>query len=290
MRRAGGHDENSMTLRTFLAGALAVIAALTLPAAPCRAQSGAADASPVPAATILKAAELAYTREILRARAKGALDSSGRHVAIVRGVLQPIVAKTGTLYRETADWSWAISVETRDEPVAYCLPGGKILVSTGLIDRPGLTPDELGAVLAHAIAHAIARDDAEEAVARLVREGRAVNADPNRTLLNLAEILAQVITDVPHDVNDERATDTRALELMARLGIDPRPAVDAWRKIARAGGATPPGFLSLHPTWSGRSGELEAQMPAMVALYEAALREQPPPVPSAPPQRTPRRR
>ena len=194
------------------------------------------------------------------------------------------------MHRETADWSWAVSVETRDEPVAYCLPGGKILVSTGLIDRTGLTPAELGAVLAHAIAHAMAGDDAEEAVARLVREGRAVSADPNRTLLNLAEILTKVITDVPHGVDDERATDTRALELMARLGQDPRPAVDAWRKIARAGGATPPGFLSLHPTWSERIGELEAQMPAMVALYETALREQPPPAPSAPPPRTPRRR
>jgi Zn-dependent protease with chaperone function len=275
-----------MTLRAFLVAAMTVIAASTLPAAPGCAQPAAA-ANPVPEATILKAAELAYEREILRARAKGALDMNGRQAGIVRGVLQPIVANAGTLHPETANWSWAISVEVRDEPVAYCLPGGKILVSTGLVDRPGLTRAEVGAVLAHAIAHAIAGDDAKAAVARLVSDGRAGSPDPNRTILNLAEILTKVITEAPHGVEDERAADTRALELMARLGVDPRPAVDAWRKIARAGGATPPGFLALHTFWPARIGELEAQMPAMVALYEKALSERPA---AATPRRTPRRR
>ncbi len=278
-----------MTMRAFLVGALAAIAALTLPAAPGRAQTAAAAAGPVSAAMMLKAAELVYTRDLARASAEGTLDARGKHDHIVREVLNPVFASVSALYPQTADWSWAIAVETRDEPVAYCLPGGKVLVSTGLIDGPGLTRAELGAVLAHAIAHAIAGDDADAAVARLVRDGRAANVDPNRTLLNLVEALTTVITDAPHTVQNERATDTRALELMARLGLDPRPAVDAWRKIARAGGDKPPAFLPLHPTGPERISELEAQMPAMVALYETTLRERPPPAPPAQRSRTPRR-
>jgi hypothetical protein len=133
-----------MTMRAFLVGALAAIAALTLPVAPGDAQTGPAATGPVPAAMILNAAERVYSRDILQARAKGALNASSRHDSIVRGVLQPVVAGVGTLYPQTGNWSWAISVETRDEPVAYCLPGGKILVSTGLIDRPGLTPPRTG--------------------------------------------------------------------------------------------------------------------------------------------------
>jgi hypothetical protein len=143
-RRSGGRDETSMTMRAFLVGALAAIAALTLPVAPGDAQTGPAATGPVPAAMILNAAERVYSRDILQARAKGALNASSRHDSIVRGVLQPVVAGVGTLYPQTGNWSWAISVETRDEPVAYCLPGGKILVSTGLIDRPGLTPPRTG--------------------------------------------------------------------------------------------------------------------------------------------------
>jgi Zn-dependent protease with chaperone function len=277
-----------MTMRALLVGAIAAVAALALPAAPGHAQTGAADA--IPAAIILNAAERVYSRDVQQAQAKGTLNASSRHVSMVRGVSLPIVAGVGTLHPETENWGWAVSVETREEPVAYCLPGGKILVSTGLVDRPGLTPAELGAVLAHAVAHALSGDDANAAVAHLAREGRAVNADRNRTMLSLAESLTKVINEVPHTVQEERAADTRALELMARLGLDPRPAVDAWRKIARAGGATPPGFLALHPIWSERIGEIEAQMPAMVALYEKTLRERPPPEPAASPQRTPRRR
>ena len=278
-----------MTLRTFLVGALAAIVT-ALPSAPGHAQTATTAAAPISAATVVRAAERVYAQDLQAAMARGALDSSARHGSIIRGAAQPIVSGASSLYPEAAHWSWAVAVETRDEPVAYCLPGGKILVSTGLVDRTGLTPVELSAVLAHAVAHAISGDDANAAVSHLVREGHAANADPNRTLLYLTEALAKVIREVPHSVEEERAADTRTLELMARLGLDPRPAVDAWRKIVRAGGATPPGFLALHPPWRERIGEIEAQMPAMVALYETALRERPPPPTVNTPRRTPRQR
>ena len=240
-----------------------------------RGQTGALDATTVSVEIVTRAAELAYTRDLARARASNALDADRGQLASLRRILQPLLVGAGTLRSETKRWRWAISVETRDEPVAYCLPGGKLLVSTGLIDRPKLTPAEQGAVLAHAIAHALAAHDADESLARLAREGDAGGADPNRAVAKLAEILAKLVGSEPHTIADERAADTLGLELMARSGLDPRVSVDAWRKIARAGGATPPGFLALHPTSSERFVEIEAQMPAMVTLYETTLRERP---------------
>ena len=259
--------------RTAIVLAFVAVFVCVVPAPTGRAQTDAAVVTPILMETVIRAAELAYTRDLARARASGALNADRGQLAGLRRILQPLLFGAGTLRSDAKNWNWAISVETRNEPVAYCLPGGRILVSTGFIERPKLTLAEQSALLAHAIAHALAGHDADEAMARLAREGGAASADPNRTVVRLADILAKVVAAEPHATADERTADTLALELMARSGVDPRASVDAWRKIARAGGATPPGFLALHPTWPERFAELEAQMPAMVALYETTLRE-----------------
>lgn len=240
-----------------------------------RAQTAPTDATSADAEGITRAAELAYARDLARARASAGLDIDRAQLAGLRRTLQPLLLGAGTLHPETKRWKWAISLETRNEPVAYCLPGGKILVSTALIERPKLTQAELGAVLAHAIAHALAGHDAGEALALLAREGGAGGADPNRAVVKLADILTRLVATESHGEADERIADALSLELMARSGVDPRVSIDAWHKIARSGGATPPGFLALHPTSAARFAELEARMPAMVALYETTLRNQP---------------
>jgi predicted Zn-dependent protease len=146
-----------------------------------------------------------------------------------------------------------------------------------------LTPDELGVLIGHAIAHALAGHDAKEAIARL--EKMRDSPDPNRRILQLADILSTLVFATPQDKATERATDSLALEYVARAGINPAASADAWRKVARAGGATPPAFLALHPVWSGRIEEIEAQTPAILPLYEQAKAEQAS-RPRAPPVRT----
>jgi Zn-dependent protease with chaperone function len=218
-----------------------------------------------------RAADMVYARELERARVKRSLDVDKAQVAMARRVGSPMMAYAATFAPVAAPWSWALHVETRDEPVAYCLPGGKIMLSTGLVDRMKLTPGELAVVLAHVIAHALAGHDAATATARLAALPFA--PDPNRRALQLADILGKIMLNDPHDKEIERETDAMALEFMARAGMDPEPAVETWRKIARAGGATPPGFLSLHPTWPGRIDEIEAQIAPLLPLFEQAKAE-----------------
>jgi predicted Zn-dependent protease len=142
------------------------------------------------------------------------------------------------------------------------------MLSTALVDRTRLTLPELAVVIAHAIAHALSGHDVESAVAQLARLPES--PDPNRRALQLADLLARLTFATPNDKATEQAVDLLTLEFMARAGVDPEPAPEAWRKIARAGGATPPGFLALHPMWPGRIEEIEAQMPAVLPLYEQA--------------------
>jgi hypothetical protein len=248
--------------------------------------AGAADAANAAEVTpqmMNLAAELFFGREQERARAKRTLDMDRSKLGMARRSSQMLIEGAPLILPASAGWRWAVDVETREEPMAYCLPGGKIMLSTALVDRTRLGVDEVAVVIAHAIAHALAGTDATEAAARLadMRE----SADPNRRILQLSEILGKLVLATPHDQATERAIDTLTLEFMAKSGVNPEPAVEAWRKLARAGGATPPGFLALHPVWTGRIDEIEAQIPGILPLYEQARAEQAS-RPRAPPVRT----
>ncbi len=235
----------------------------------------------------MRAADLYYVRTLEKAQARKALDVDRSRLVGMRAILASLIEPAHTLRPQTAAWSWSLHLETRDEPIAYCLPGGKILVSTGIFDGLSLSMPEFAAVLAHEIAHALAGEREQEVIREFARRGETVSADPNRTALALAEILAQAVSSAPHDEASERAADALGLELMANAGVDPRPAVEAWQKIGHAGSEAPPVFPALHPTWPKRIAELEERMPAMVALYEKTLRERPSP---APPPKKPQQR
>ena len=261
-----------------------VVAALAAIVLMHATSSDAQDAKPpaVDPAIMNQAGEIAYARELGRARASRTLDTNKEQLASARRMSTLLIAYASTMAPEAASWVWALHVETREEPVAYCFPGGKILLSTGLVDRTKLNPDELAVVLAHVIAHALAGDDAARAAAGLatMRE----TPDPNRRILQLADLLGKIVPSQPFDKDTEREADSVTLEFMARSGVNPEPAVEAWRKIARQGGATAPGFLALHPTWPGRIEAIEAQIPAILPLYEQARAEQ-----AARPRRRPMR-
>jgi Zn-dependent protease with chaperone function len=261
--------------------AVAAAAAFLLAATAPRAEETKPAA--IPPEILNRAADIAYSREVQRARAKRALDTNRDQLRSARHITEFLILYAPRLVPDAAGWSWEIHVQTRDEPMAWCMPRGRIMLSTGLVDRAKLTPPEVGVVLAHVIAHSLIGRDETIAAARLaaLRE----SPDPNRRALQLADILGNIALSERHDQEAEREADAFALELMARAGVDPRPAVDAWRKIARAGGATPPGFLSLHATWPGRLDEIGALVPQVLPLYEQARAEQAAQRP-APPVRT----
>jgi Zn-dependent protease with chaperone function len=258
--------------RTSLIRAIvvALAATLLLPAAASRAED--TKAAGMDPALMTYASELAFAREVARVRAKRGLDRNNDLLRTARRATNTLLTYAPRIAPESASWSWEVHVETREEPVAWCMPGGKVMVSTGLVDRARLTPPEVVVIVAHAIAHALAGHDAAVAAARFA--GRRESPDPNRQVLQLAEILMTTITTEPHAMEAEREADALAFELMARTGLDPAPAVEAWRKIARAGGATPPGFLSLHEVWRGRIEEIDARVPAWVPIYDAERKEQ----------------
>ncbi len=254
-----------------------LVFALVLIAPPGRAQTAP---SPAEQATIVRAADRVYIRELARLRKTNALAIDERTLDRVRRAADPLIKRAQEARPESRQWQWAINVELRAEPVLYCLPGGRMMISTGFLDTLRPTPGELSALLAHAIAHALEGHDGDEAAAQFAQRREPGDADPNRGELKLGDLMLKLTLSEPQLPEAERAADSLALELLARSAEDPRSALSAWRKVAAVARPSPPAFPALHPATQLRIDAMQTAMPAMVLLYETALREQAPAPPT----------
>jgi predicted Zn-dependent protease len=218
----------------------------------------------------------AYAQELAKARKQGVLNENPKQVARVREIANRLIPQVRVFREDAVNWDWQINVQTGKDVNAYCMPGGKIMVYTGLIEKLELTDAELAAVIGHEIAHAL-REHSRERISRayaqqLVLAGAAVAAGVGGRTLDLANQVATVTFQLPHSREQEAEADRMGLELMARAGYDPNAAVSVWQKMGKESSGGPPEFLSTHPSSASRIRDLEANVPRVLPLYNAALK------------------
>ncbi len=229
-------------------------------------------------AQIEQAAAQSYAREVDEARAKNALNTDPKLVTRVRAIANRLIPQTSVFRPDAKDWQWEVNVETTDELNAYCMPGGKIMVYSGLVQKLSLTDDELATVIGHEMAHAL-REHSRERVSRayaqqLALSGVAAVTGLGQGTVDLVSAIGDVTFQLPHSREQEAEADRIGLELMARAGYDPRATPRVWTKMgsARGSGNAPPEFLSTHPSGASRIADLEANIPKVMPLYAAAKR------------------
>jgi predicted Zn-dependent protease len=222
---------------------------------------------------VQQSAEVAYQQELQKASQQGTLNTDQAALQRVRAIASRLTAQAGVYRTDAAAWKWEVNTLRSKEANAYAMPGGKIMVYTGLIDRLNLNDDELAAVIGHEIAHAL-REHGRERISRAYGQqialgiGAAVlGIDQNAT--RLANTIADVTFQLPHSREQETEADRMGLELMARAGYDPAAAIAVWRKMAQSASGGPPEFLSTHPTSESRIKDLEANLPKVMPLYRA---------------------
>ena len=160
---------------------------------------------------------------------------------------------------------------------AHVMAGGKITVYTGLIRKLKLSDDEIAAVMGHEMAHAL-REHTREKMSQSAAGDLAISIGgallgAGEGAQQIAGLGKQLALDLPFSRGMESEADLYGLELAARAGYDPRAAVTLWQKMAQAGGSNGPGFLSTHPAPGDRMAALEAAIPKVMPLYEAARRK-----------------
>jgi predicted Zn-dependent protease len=225
---------------------------------------------------IEKGAAQAYAQQVKEARQAGKLNADAALTKRVRAVAGRLIPATRAFRPDAPGWNWEINTLTTKDMNAYAMPGGKIMVYSGLVERLNLTDAELAAVIGHEISHAL-REHTRERVSRayaqqLALTGIAVATGAGQGTLDLANTVASVTFQLPHSREQESEADVIGLELMARAGYDPNAAVSVWKKMIAAEKTSPPEFLSTHPAPGNRIAELQANVPKVVPLYQSSRR------------------
>ena len=174
---------------------------------------------------------------------------------------------------------WEIVVFDDAQINAFALPGGKIGVYTGLLEVAE-TDDQLAAVIGHEIGHVIAQHSNERmSQSQIINAGSqtinailsANNVSNNDAIMSAIGLGLQVGVQLPFSRTHESESDIIGLALMAKAGFDPRASVTLWQNMAKASnGAKQPELLSTHPSEASRISNLQDNLPAAIASYNAS--------------------
>jgi predicted Zn-dependent protease len=231
----------------------------------------------VPAANIEKAALQQYEQLRAQATSRSALvaadDAQAKRIQRIAQELLPHATKWNP---RAKDWQWEVILVKTNAINAFCMPGGKIAVFSGILDTLKLTDDELAVVLGHEMAHA------------LREHGRARAA--KHTLTNIGTLAASLVIggdmarlahqgggllNLKFNRDDERDADLIGMEIAARAGYNPEAGISLWEKMGQAARARPLPWLSTHATSEDRIARMQAALKDVAHLYQRARASKP---------------
>jgi predicted Zn-dependent protease len=171
-------------------------------------------------------------------------------------------------------FEWAVAVIESDQANAFCLPGGKMAVYTGILPI-AKNADALAAVMGHEIAHALLRHGSERMAQQKLMQIGTVAAgmstsemDPRQQQMVMAALGAGAKFGImlPFSREHESEADYVGLMLSAAACYDPEEAIGLWERMGAGGGQRPPEFMSTHPSSGTRISQLQSWMAEAKAL------------------------
>ena len=200
---------------------------------------------------------------------------SGAEFETVKRVARRLAGATGGAGK---DFDWKVSLIRDGKQNAFCLPGGKIVVYTGMIP---VAQNEAGlaTVLGHEMAHATSRHGAQRvlqqnltqtAMTGIAASLSDMDYDKQRVVMGALGAGAEFGVLMPFSRKHESEADEIGLTYMARAGYDPQESIRFWKRMEEASSGQPPEFLSTHPSHGTRVAQLEALMPKALEEYKRA--------------------
>jgi predicted Zn-dependent protease len=172
-------------------------------------------------------------------------------------------------------YKWEFNLVDNKEINAWCMPGGKVVVYTGLLPV-AQNEAALAVVLGHEITHAVASHGNERMSQTMLAQGlgqignilTSNNAQVNNIFNSTYGIGAQVGVLLPNSRKQEYEADHYGLLFAAMAGYNPREAVPFWQRMSQAGGAKQPEFLATHPADENRIAKLQEYMDEALKYYK----------------------
>jgi predicted Zn-dependent protease len=213
--------------------------------------------------------------------------NTNKDAEMVRRVGSRIAAAIKTYYDSKGQTSilegyqWEFNLVDNKEVNAWCMPGGKVVVYTGLLP---ISRNEaaLAVVLGHEIAHAVAQHGSERMSQALLQQlggvalQVAVSSKPAETqnLFMMAYGIGSTVGGtLPFSRKEETEADKFGLFFSAMAGYNPQEAIPFWERMATAGGAKPPEFLSSHPSDETRIANIKSYMPEALKFYNPVSKQ-----------------
>lgn len=219
----------------------------------------------IPAGVMNSLGESAYAEAVAEYRViEGSADAR-----MVERVGRRIAAASGQAYQ----WEFKL-LDAPKVPNAFCLPGGKIAVYTGILP---ITRDEdgLAVVIGHEVAHATEEHGNKRMTQGLGITGalllvhaylsdREVDSESKAEIMAALGLGAQFGVVLPYSRDHESEADEQGLRYLVRAGYDPQAAPELWQRMAQAFPSRQPEFMSTHPDSEARAQRLRELIPIVV--------------------------
>ena len=204
---------------------------------------------------------------------------SGPEFDLVKRVAGRLAAATGPAAKT---FDWRVSVVQSPQINAFCLPGGKIVVYTGILPA-AKSEAGLATVMGHEMAHATLRHGSERLLQQKATETLLtgvqyslgdMNYEQQRAVMGALGAGAQYGLLLPFSRNHESEADKVGLTYMARAGYDPREAIAFWERMSKATSGTgkPLEFMSTHPSDATRIEQLKRLLPPALEEYQRSAK------------------
>lgn len=230
---------------------------------------------------VLPMAFQAYN-QFLTENKSSVLSSSNAQAANVKSVGNKLIVAVKNYMNSNnygdliKDYKWEVNVVQNKELNAWCMPGGKIVVYTGLL---AVTKDNAGlaTVMGHEIAHAIAGHSAERMSQQMVAQGAGAlggaitsNNPQTQSIFNTLYGVGTPLMMLKYGRNQELEADKLGLIFMAMAGYNPQHAIAFWQRMSSASGSgqKPPEFLSTHPSDATRIAQIRRAIPEAQKYYK----------------------
>ncbi len=227
-------------------------------------------------ATMVAQSAASYSEVI----AEGPLSTNQRQTEQIRRVGLRISAAVERYFAEQNQsqvldgFSWEFNLIDKNEPNAWCMPGGKVAFYTGILPYT-LNDTGIAVVMGHEIAHAVVGHGTERISAQLLQQGVGYgvsvlsrDAQCHDVIMQVYGIGSQVGGILPYSRLHESEADRLGLIFMAMAGYDPHAAVGFWQRMSEAGSGKPLELLSTHPSDERRIRQIQQYLPEAMQYYK----------------------
>ena len=239
--------------------------------------------SVVDSASINQQAAMQYRQTVSQANKYQVIDNTSTTARRIQQIFAQLKPFADAANRTGQVFQWEMTVIRSDELNAWALPGGKMAVYTGIVEKLNLNDDEIAAIIGHEMTHALLEHSKKEANRNV---GLNIGAQLGVGILtavtgvdgNLIGTGVGLATDLgvnkPFSRSAEQEADLGGLYLMAQAGYNPQAAISVWQKmnLQQSNNNLATKILSTHPTNNARIQSIQRALPQVMPIYQNARR------------------